>query len=209
MGSERSLTARAAGPPPAKPTPRQREIVEQAIELIARRGIQELTIRHLARELGITDPAIYRHFASKTEILMGVLDVLERETLHERPAAAAGGDNPVQALESRFSALFKRLASAPALAAVVFADEAFLNEEPLAERVRELMDRTQRLVERLVTSAQDAGALRNDIPAQVLATMLVGSVRFVVRRWHVGGHEFDLVREGRAVVSGFLTVAAV
>ena len=203
MGSERSLTARESSDAPL--TLRQREIIEHAIRLIDRHGIQALTIRHLARELGITDPAIYRHFASKTQILMGVLDVLERETVHEAPPRNAGA---VESLESQFTALFERLAAVPALSAVVFADEAFLNEEPLAERVRELMERTQRLVENLIEQAQRDGSFRSDIPAPALATMLVGSVRFVVRRWHINRHRFDLVREGRAVVSTFLTLVA-
>lgn len=222
MRSERSLTSkgsqRTSTPlPPGKqaPTPRQREIIERAIELIAGRGIQALTLRHLARELGITDPAIYRHFASKTEILLGVLDVLESEVLRQSPVGSVDPTGqtdlevaaaPLAALELRFATLFERLASAPPLAAVVFADEAFLNEEPLAERVRALMERTHGLVEDLIERAQETGAVRCDVSAGVLATMLVGSVRFVVRRWHVSAHAFDLVSEGGTVVSSFVSL---
>ncbi len=203
-------------------TARQKEIIEHSIALIARKGIQELTMRNLSREIGISDPAIYRHFASKTDILLGVLDVLEHETLSRlelsnrsvgdgnadamstETARARGARND---LEYHFHTLFVRLSSAPDLSAVIFADEFFLNEEALVQRVRSLMDHTQIGVERLVKRAQDAGELCSVVLPSELATMLIGAVRLLVRRWHIGGHSFDLEREGMNLVHAFMTLA--
>lgn len=188
-------------------TARQQEIIEQSIALIARRGIQELTIRNLAHEIGISDPAIYRHFASKTDILLGVLDLLERETLGRlEPSARADGGGSDE-LVSHFQALFARLSSAPELSAVIFADEFFLNEEALTRRVRLLMDRTQAGVELLIEGAQKAGKLRSDLLPGELATLLIGAVRLIVRRWHISGHAFDLQHEGLKCIDAFMTLA--
>ncbi len=141
-------------------TARQQEIIDHSIGLIARRGIQQLTIRNLAKEIGISDAAIYRHFASKQEILLAVLDVLERETLGRlEPGKGAGpGDTVVsarRALAANFRTLFTRLVSAPELSAVIFADEVFLNDEQLAGRVRALMDRMLSAIEHLLARAVD------------------------------------------------------
>ena len=54
-------------------TERQQQIVEIAIKLIADKGIQNLTTKNLAKEIGISEPAIYRHFSSKLEILKAVI----------------------------------------------------------------------------------------------------------------------------------------
>ncbi len=188
-------------------TARQKEIIEHSIALIARRGIQELTIRNIAHEIGISDPAIYRHFASKTDILLGVLDLLEQETVGRRrqTGQAEGGGN--DELVSHFQALFERLSSAPELSAVIFADEFFLNEELLVRRVRLLMDRTQAEVELLVEREQSAGKLRSDVLPEELATMLIGAVRLLVRRWHIGGHTFSLKDEGLKLITAFMTLA--
>jgi TetR/AcrR family transcriptional regulator, fatty acid metabolism regulator protein len=191
-------------------TSRQQEIIEQSIELIARRGIQELTIRNLSREIGISDPAIYRHFASKTDILLGVLDLLERETLGrlaggEPPSSAAEG-GVREVLEAHFESLFTRLAAAPALSAVIFADEAFLNEEPLVRKVRDLMERTQAGIERLIERGQSTGELTREVSAGSLATMLVGAVRLLVRRRHIGGAAPDIAVEGKRLVRDFLAL---
>ena len=52
---------------------RQQQIVETAIKLIADKGIQNLTTKNLAKEIGISEPALYRHFSSKLEILKAVI----------------------------------------------------------------------------------------------------------------------------------------
>ena len=101
-------------------TSRQKEIVDHSIALIARRGIQELTIRNLARAVGISEPAIYRHFPSKTDILLGVLDLLEQETFGK--IAEAQTDGTGVTISNYFRRLLDHLSAAPDLAAVVFAN---------------------------------------------------------------------------------------
>ena len=53
---------------------RQQQIIKVSVDLIAERGIQGFTIKNLSKELKISEPAIYRHFESKTAILITILD---------------------------------------------------------------------------------------------------------------------------------------
>ncbi|MEA1972657.1 MAG: TetR/AcrR family transcriptional regulator, partial [Candidatus Cloacimonadota bacterium] len=52
---------------------RQQQIVVTAIKLIANKGIQNLTTKNIANEIGISEPALYRHFDNKLEILKAVI----------------------------------------------------------------------------------------------------------------------------------------
>ena len=51
-------------------TGRQIEIMEAATDRISKYGIQNLTIKTLATDIGLSEPALYRHFSSKNEILL-------------------------------------------------------------------------------------------------------------------------------------------
>jgi len=56
-------------------TERQEQIIEKSISLIAQKGIQGFTIKNLSKAIGFSEPAaIYRHFKSKTSILLAILD---------------------------------------------------------------------------------------------------------------------------------------
>ncbi|MCK5088225.1 MAG: helix-turn-helix transcriptional regulator, partial [Melioribacteraceae bacterium] len=46
-------------------TKRQAEIIDESIKLIADKGIQGLTIKNLSKAIGVSEPAIYRHFENK------------------------------------------------------------------------------------------------------------------------------------------------
>jgi AcrR family transcriptional regulator len=60
--------------PPAK-----QQILRAAMKLFAERGLDGTSIRDIARESGYTNPALYKHFASKEELALHLF-----ETCHQR-----------------------------------------------------------------------------------------------------------------------------
>ena len=56
---------------------RQKEIVNAARKIIVKYGSEHVTVRRIAREIGITEGAVYRHFKSKREILLLMVEDIE------------------------------------------------------------------------------------------------------------------------------------
>jgi AcrR family transcriptional regulator len=52
----------------------KRAVVDRALELADSQGLDTLTIRKLATELGVTPMALYWHFRSKEELLAGLVE---------------------------------------------------------------------------------------------------------------------------------------
>ena len=57
-------------------TPRQLELIEAASRLLTTSGVNGLTIKNLAKEMNFSESAIYRHFSSKEDIILAMLDYL-------------------------------------------------------------------------------------------------------------------------------------
>jgi AcrR family transcriptional regulator len=55
-------------------TPRQVELIEAATSLFGRRGYHAVGVSDVSGHLGLTGPAFYRHFNSKADLLVAVLD---------------------------------------------------------------------------------------------------------------------------------------
>ena len=49
-------------------------VAEQALQLADEEGLEAVTIRRLAQELGVTPMALYWHFKNKDELLLGMVD---------------------------------------------------------------------------------------------------------------------------------------
>jgi AcrR family transcriptional regulator len=54
---------------------RQIEIIEAAGEILTESGINALTTKNLAAKMGFSESALYRHYASKEEIVLTMLEV--------------------------------------------------------------------------------------------------------------------------------------
>lgn len=55
---------------------RKEQIIEVTRDLIFNRGFSNFTIRTVANEVGVSEAAIYKHFSSKEELLLALLDYL-------------------------------------------------------------------------------------------------------------------------------------
>ena len=81
-----------------------RKVVQGALELADREGLESLTIRRLAEHLGVTPMAVYRHLASRDELLLLMLDA----SLGEPPAAIRAAATWQQALRAWGFGLYAR-----------------------------------------------------------------------------------------------------
>jgi len=179
-------------------SPRCAQIVAAALELLSAGGIAALTIKNLAAAVGVSEPALYRHFENKQGILLAILDRFEAhmaELFEEAFSQVSGVLDRIQAVYMR---VFRSFAAQPALASVVFAEEIFRYDKRLAERVAHIMDTVEDRMLSLIRSRGGRAECRHDVPAKDLARVVMGSLRFLVTRWRLSGYAFDLEKEGMA-----------
>jgi AcrR family transcriptional regulator len=78
---------RQAGAPPRRARLSRDRVISAAVALADRGGIESLSMRNLAQQLGVVPMAPYKHVASKEELLDGMVDVVFGEVGF--PAGAA------------------------------------------------------------------------------------------------------------------------
>src|SRR5215510_7891684 len=82
---------------------RQRQIVEIALDLVAARGADSVSIQAIADELGVTQPAVFRHFPNKEAIWAAVMDWLAENLRNIHSAAELQSDeSPLAILRTIF-----------------------------------------------------------------------------------------------------------
>jgi len=83
------MPATAATRKPGKPRTLTRErVLRTAVAIADERGLKELTMRSLARELGVEAMSLYNHVAGKADLLDGMIELV----FSEIDPPAAGGD---------------------------------------------------------------------------------------------------------------------
>lgn len=97
-------------PSPPAPEPRayhhgnlREALIEAAVELIERDGLDKLSVREAAKRAGVSPGAPFRHFATKTALLTAVAEqATQRLRMHVEEAVAAASEAPPLA---RFGAI--------------------------------------------------------------------------------------------------------
>lgn len=186
-------------------TDRQIEIMEAATNRISKFGIQNLTIKTLAEDIGLSEPALYRHFKSKNEILFNLLEYFKTEMenrIQSIPFKASTSE--ADKLRAIFNSQLQTFVNKPAIVSVIFAESIFHYEENLSNKVSEIMDMMQNYVKNNIKQGQESGQYNNLMGASTLTTILIGGMRMTVLKWKLTGHKSDLIKDGKAVLDGIL-----
>lgn len=188
---------------------RQKEIMEIATGIIDRDGIQELTTKNLAAKIGLSEAALYRHFGSKNEIMLGLLDYFMWE-MKERVAGIIAEDDkpPSELLKAIFASQLKTFAQKPAIVSVIFSEGIFQFNKELMKKVSFMMEMMREQIETIVKKGQEEGSFRTFAGPGTITTIIMGSMRMAVLKWKMLGRGSDLVKEGNKVLNGILKMIA-
>ena len=177
-------------------TARQQEIINVSVALIADKGIQSLTIKNISQTIGISEPAIYRHFKNKFEILMTLLDSFELIAADVLNSKDIKSLKPLDKIEFFLMDRYKRCSENPKLAKLMFSEENFQDDERLAEKVLSIMHAHRTEMHKIISAGQSNGEIRDDIDSISLFRIIFGSMRLLIKQWGLSGCRFNLVNEG-------------
>lgn len=177
-------------------TARQQEIINAAIQIIARQGFQELTTKQIAETVGVSEAALYRHFDSKTDLIHKILEYFQSLAHEAMGTIHTDISDPMEQVKAFMMNRYKLFMENPDLAKVMFSEEIFQNDRSLAEHNLTIMHIHRDQLLKSIRNAQEKQEIRTDVEAIQLFRIVVGSMRLLVTQWQLCGYEFNLQDEG-------------
>ena len=161
---------------------RRQIILETLAHMLEKNQGEHITTAQLARAVGVSEAALYRHFPSKAKMFEGLLEFIE-ETLFTRI-------NKIIAEESRAETriqniLFLLLGFAgknPGMARLLYGDVLVGETERLRKRVAQIYERIETQMKQILREAEVNENLRlpvNDVAVLLLAVVEGSITRFV------------------------------
>jgi len=113
---------------------RQKIIIDEAIRIIHEGGYESLSIRELASKVKISEPAIYRHFLNKEDIVLGILSRIG-EFDHMLEANLGEGKTALEKLQRFINFHFSFLNKNREMISVLFSEDMFDQSDILPKRI--------------------------------------------------------------------------
>jgi AcrR family transcriptional regulator len=173
---------------PRLPAAERREAIVQAAQRVfSSRSYAGATTAEIAREAGVSEPIIYRHFLSKRELYFACLDSAwaELRGLLERKLAGLTAENRSAAFSETAQAVRRSKVLVPNLwlQAINEAGE----DEDMQRRVREHMREVHDVFAGLLRRAQESGVVPADRDADAEAWIFIAGQLLLTVADRLGG----------------------
>ena len=177
-------------------TERQIEIIDASKDLIGKKGIQNLTIKNLAKKMSFSEPALYRHFKDKTEILKSLL-LFHREIIKSGIFKILNSDqSSLEKFQKILKFKFDHIKKKPAIVMIVFSETSFQYSSVLSSIVSKIMKQRSKKIIELLKEGQKNNEIRNDIDPEQLSIIIMGGIRKTILSWKLEGFKSNLNLEG-------------
>ena len=183
---------------------RQQQIIDESIKLIDSRGIQGFTIKNLSKEVGISEPGIYRHFENKFAILSAILDSFKRNIFENQVVSLNKSNDPLEKIKIFANRIFEIFTHNPALITVIFSEEIYQNEKQLSYRINEIQVFNENLIASFLIELRQNKKLPDYINIDSFILMFFGSIRLLAKKWKMSDYSFDLKVKGNELLSSLL-----
>lgn len=171
---------------------RKQQIIDAARKLIIRKGSEHLTVRAMAKEVGLTEAAIYRHFKSKREILSFLMNHIMDTMLHDVERTSAESPPTLDTIDHVLKNHLSEIEQRKGMSFQIIAEIISLGDKKLNRDVYEKLNLYVNRLESLLCEAARGGHLRDDVDFGASALLLFGMIQGLANIWALSGYSFDL-----------------
>lgn len=188
-----------------KITPRQFEIIEAAGKILTSSGVSGLTIKNLAKEMKFSESAIYRHFASKEDIIVAMLNYLAEST-NERLSGLTDSLGHKERFEALFKEQIRFFKNNPYFVVAVFSDGLMEESQRINEIIGKIMTVTIKHLMPIIKEGQQKGVFTNAITTEELMHIVMGAFKLQMFKWRIANFQFNIIKNGDNMVQSILTL---
>lgn len=186
-------------------TPRQLEIIEAAGKILTSSGVSGLTIKNLAKEMQFSESAIYRHFKSKEEIIIAMLNYLA-DNIDKRLSDMNQSSDAAEKFKDLFREQINFFTDNPHFVVAVFSDGLMEESMSINEALLRLMNVKMKHLMPVIMEGQQKGIFTNAISTEELIHIIMGTFKLQMFKWRIANFEFDIKRKGDNMVHSILTL---
>lgn len=162
---------------------RKEKIIINAIDILDQGGINGLTMKEIANQQGITEPAVYRQFNNKKEIVLTILGRFAAFDESLMNAVHQQGMKPDEAIIYFFASYATYYQNYPQIVTALFSYDVYRYEPEASRRMKEIIERRNSFIEELTQEGIQQNIFSSERSAHMYAQMLVGLLWANMYQW--------------------------
>lgn len=166
---------------------RRAATVEAVVNLAAHHNPSEITTTWIARQMGVTQGALFKHFPTKEAILEAVMSWVAERLLARIDQSAQGCGSPLVALEAMFLAHIAFVSEHPGVPRMLFGELQRQGDTLPKKMVQTLIRQYRERLQRLLEQGKASGELDAQLDVDSAAVLFIGSIQGLVMQSLIAG----------------------
>jgi AcrR family transcriptional regulator len=171
---------------------RQDQIIEAARKLVVKYGSEHVTVGKIAKEVGISEGAIYRHFKSKGDVLSGLADQIADDLLTGISDHIYTNSTSLEFLGTVLKNHLSRIQQRKGISFQVIAEIISFGDKKLNKKVSGVISNYVISLKHLLSEGIKSGEVKEDIDIEAAALILFGMIQGLVNIWALSNYDFNL-----------------
>lgn len=160
---------------PSNKASRRQQILESLAHMLEASPGARITTAALAREVGVSEAALYRHFPSKSKMFEGLIEFIE-DTIFTRISMILSEEpGALRRCEKILLLLLTFTERNPGITRLLTGDALTGETERLRDRVMQLFERVETQIKQVLREAELREGLRPNLPLAAAANLLMAS----------------------------------
>lgn len=176
---------------------RREEILSSARRIIALKGFEHLTVRQMAKDIRVTEGALYRHFKSKQEIISLLIDDIDSTLMHMIKPAEKEQADPMVRLERILMEHITYIEKRKAASFMLMNETLSLKDKVSQRKMLKIVHNYLKVIAGILIEGIRKGRFRQDINVMSAAIVFFGMIQSLSTLWALSGFKYSTSLKSR------------
>jgi TetR/AcrR family transcriptional regulator len=192
---------------PPRKSQRRQQILESLAQMLEASPSERVTTAGLARQVGVSEAALYRHFPSKSKMFEGLIEFIEDTLFSRIKIILSEEQTAAMRCEKMLMLLLAFTERNPGITRILTGDALAGEPERLHQRVAQLFDRFETQLKQVLREAEMREGLRPVIPLPAAANILMAAAEGRISQYVRSGFQrpptADWAQQWELLMQGF------
>jgi AcrR family transcriptional regulator len=153
---------------------RQEEIKAAVLAIIFRDGLKNLSTKNIAREVGISEGSIFRHFRSKKEIILSIMDDVVNNLIESLRQISLENTPPADRLYKYLCRTVSYLIENKGITILLFSEASYENDSELITKLNFIFNNQKQLAGKIISDGIAMGIWDETISVEDFSSLYMG-----------------------------------
>jgi len=152
---------------------RREQILTALAKMLEESPGERITTSALAKSVGVSEAALYRHFPSKTKMFEGLIEFIEETVFSDIALVLAEEKSAIKRCELIINSMLRFVEKNPGLSRLLVGDALTGETERLRQRIVQFFERIETQLKQILRDAELRSNLQAAMPAAAFAHFLM------------------------------------